>query len=130
MYKIVGYVKVDLGMLKHGRHQPYMLGVVIRGPRGGLYLLDSYGTYLLIRGIVMHETGIRDEEIIFTMGLKCKTINQVEDSEEATCVKLAREQGWTYFKRSKVYPKVKLFVNDFDFDQEEKITELSKRNVL
>ena len=130
LYKIVGYVKVDLGMLKHGRHQPYMLGTLILGPKNGMYLLDTYGTSLLIRKVIGYETGLRDEEVIGLMGLPYRTIHNTEESEEATCVKLARAQNWYYYKRSRVAPKINVFTKSLDTEQVDKLHKIVNRHPL
>ena len=130
LYKFVGYVKVDLGNLKHGRHQPYMLGALVMGPKAGMYLLDGYGTSCLIRRLVGHETGIRDEEVIGLLGLPYRTINSTEETEEKTCMKLARLQNWYYYKRNKVIPKVNLFAKSFDTEQIDKIHKIVNRKTF
>lgn len=107
-YKLDTVVYNDLGSTEHGFHVPYMVGAVVKGPKGGKYMLDDYlvelylkmcgfeflravdvTNYLIHDGYIRKKTvcvkdGITSEDTARNAGklLKCKTMSREKGIEK------------------------------------------------
>lgn len=105
-YAIVSVIYHSMG----DRYVPYIVGVVIEGPKGGKYLIDNFGIMYLFRYFnIQAKQGIDcrllDKDGIVKVTSKRLVLNKdlvAGKTNEECSSKYAKTHGYKYIKRSDV----------------------------